>query len=549
MTSYWVMSIGFVRQKIAVATKQSSPRSLLARLAKTRLQQRQGAQSSTKTILHEYVDDPESFCRDFLVCNDPFGVAKPFELWEAQKRAARAVVKNRRVARRSGHKVGKSKLAAALVIWWCLTRGMARGILTAPTSRQVKKALWYEIRRFWIESPKLRLLMPEPALDPETGVRWDDGRELFGFTASSADMVSGPGGPNVFVVVDEASGVPRDVWEALQGIRAGGGKVFALGNPTQTSGWFYDAFHERRDGWDLDVISSKETPNYVSGEQLIPGLADREFEQEIRGDYGDDSPAYDVRVLGNFPKLVANAVIGLGAVELARLRWDDTDDDAATLELGIDVARFGDDESAVAARVGMKLFSPAYFEKERDIKAVVNGYNSIAVASMSVACMKALRKRGQLVRFKIDVTGGFGEPVAEQLRVLRDTGELEFPDQIEIIEVNFAGSSSDNEKYPVLRDELWFGGRAFFNAGGSMYQDSRLESELVAPTYAPDPKGRNKVEKKSDTKKRIGRSPDRADASLLAIYLGSVTPIEADDDDDLVEDEPRWGNYEGRGFG
>jgi len=207
------------------------------------------------SIVREYADDPEGFCRDFLICKDTLGVAQPFQLWEAQRKAACAVVKCRRVARRSGHKVGKSKLAAGLVIWWVCTRSMARGILTAPTSRQVKKALWFEIRRFWQESPKLREIMPEPALEPETGVRWSDGRELFGFTASSADKVSGPGGPAVFVVVDEASGVPRDVWEALQGIRAGGGKVLALGNPTQTSGWFYDAFNERRDGWDLDKIA------------------------------------------------------------------------------------------------------------------------------------------------------------------------------------------------------------------------------------------------------------------------------------------------------
>ncbi len=500
---------------------------LLAKLAKAKIRERAakadtGPKYDFDTILREYADDPEGFCRDWLVCKDTSGNANPFELWEQQRKAACAVVSCRRVARRSGHKVGKSKLAAGLAIWWSVTRAMARGILTAPTSRQVKKALWFEIRRFWQESPKLREIMPEPALEPETGIRWPDGRELFGFTASSADKVSGPGGPAVFVVVDEASGVPRDVWEALQGIRAGGGKVLALGNPTQTSGWFYDAFNERRDGWDLGKISSCDTPNYIENRQVIPGLADREFEEEIANDYGKDSAAYAVRVSGEFPKNVANAVIGLGLVELARMRWDEAEEDTTSpLELGVDVARFGDDDSACAARMGTKLFSPAWFEKERKIKAVVNGYNSIAVAGMVVQCLSVLLKPGRRARIKIDCTGGFGEPVAEQLRTLKQSKALgAFSDFVDILEVNFAGESSDPEKFPVIRDELWFGGRSFFSpeVGGSMYPDARLESELVAPTYAPDLKGRNKVEKKSETKKRIGRSPDRADAALLAIY-------------------------------
>jgi len=535
---------------LAIIGRVKALRKLGAELRQQRAERRASTERkrSFESILYEYAEDPEGFCREFLVFRDMLGKAQPFTMWEAQRKAALAVVKNRRVARRSGHKVGKSMLAAALFIWWTLTRGLARGILTAPTSRQVKKALWFEIRRFWQNSPKLRELMPEPALEPETGIRWTDGRELFGFTASSADKVSGPGGPAVFVVVDEASGVPRDVWEALQGIRAGGGKVLALGNPTQTSGWFYDAFHERRDGWDLDRISSRDTPNYVQNRQVIPGLADREFAEEIASDYGDDSPAYDVRVEGNFPKLVANAVVGLQMVELARLRWDDTEE-TGPLELGVDVARFGDDFSAVAGCRGLKLYTPAWFE-ERGIKAVVNGYNSVAVAGMVVQCLGVLRERGQRVRIKIDCTGGFGEPVAEQLRTLRDTGELGLlGEAIEIIEVNFAGESSDPEKYPVVRDELWFGMRAFFAAGGSLFPDSKLESELVAPTYAPDIKGRNKVEKKKDIKKRLGRSPDRADAAVLAVYTNVATPIEADDDEEYVEEEPRWGTSEGRGFG
>lgn len=473
----------------------------------------------------DYFNDPQGFCERFLRIRIGAELV-PFRLWAKQGQLAKAIAAFRRVACRSGHKVGKSALAAALAIWWACTRPSARVILTAPTSRQIKKAVWYEVRRFWANSPDLQKIMPAPGLDPETGVRWADGRELFGFSAENADAVSGPGGPEVFVVIDEGSGVSLEVWEALQGIRAGGGKVLALGNPTQTSGWFFDAFHEKREGWDLHAIASTETPNFVEGREVIPGLAGREFEQEIRDDYGVDSPTYALRVLGEFPQSVANAVIGLGMVESARKAWDGDLVEGNTVDLGVDVARFGDDDSAVAARVGYSLFSPAWFEREHGIKATVNGYDSVRVANLVVQCLSVLpvvngiRRR---VRIKIDCTGGYGEPVAAALRALQDRGELD--PEIEIYEVNYSSSSSDDTKFPVLRDELWFGARPWFREGGALYPDGRLEAELMAATYAPDAKGRNKVEPKKDIKKRLGRSPDRADAALLAIYEPPVRVV------------------------
>lgn len=492
---------------------------------------------SHSTVLTDYADRPAEFFVDILHTG----------LWTKQLDVAQAVLENRRTAVRSGHKIGKSKLAAGLGCWWSCTRGGARGMLTAPTSRQIKKAVWYEVRRYWQSSPELRRLMPEPAVAPDTGVRWHDGRELFGFSASNADNVSGPGGPEVLVIIDEGPGVPREVWEALQGIRAGGGKVLALGNPTQTSGWFFDAFHERRKGWRLFDVASTDTPNFIAGETVIPGLADRDFVQEVIDDYGEDSPQYAVRVAGQFPSNVADAVIGLGLIESSLKRWDDEeiDDKCDCVEIGVDVARFGDDDSAVAGRRGLRLYSPNYFEKglpkDKAFKAVVNGYDAVKVAGLAVRCVNALKRPGERARIKVDVTGGFGEPVCAMLDALRETNEID--ESISVVPVNFAGESSDPEIYPILRDELWFGGRKFFKEG-ALYKDPKAESELIAPTYEPDLKGRNKVEKKRDTKKRLGRSPDRADAILLAIYdagLGvrAVT---------LQAKASRWAGS-GRGFG
>ena len=446
--------------------------------------------------------------------------------------------------------MGKTELAAALLLWWCLTRPNARGIFTAPTLRQVEEALWAAVRRQAEQIQRRGYnILPDVALSPSTGVRWDDGRRLFGFTASHPDKVSGPSGANILFVLDEASGIEAGIWQAVQGILGGtdenSGRVLAIGNPTQPSGWFYDAFNEKRELWNEPIrISSAESPNVISGVATVPGLATRTWVREMAEEYGEDSPIYQVRVLGDFPTNSANQVIGLGLIESALSRWGSDDLGGIELDLGVDVARFGDDDSCITGRRGLSLYSPRWFEKEAGVKACVNGYDSKKVSGLVLQCMRALRRQGERCRIKIDAAGGYGGAVADELCAQQEAGELD--EFISIIEVNVSEVSSEPEKYPIIRDELWFGGRKFFQRGGAIYPDPKLEAELIAPIYAPTPKGQFKVEKKEDTKKRLGRSPDRADSALLAIYEPGIGMREVE----LPVVVPsRWGDSSSRGFG
>jgi hypothetical protein len=200
------------------------------------------------------------------------------------------------------------------------------------------------------------------------------------------------------------------------------------------------------------------------------------------------------------------------------------------------------------------LYSPLWFEKERDIKAVVKGYDAMAVTGVVLQCMRALRRPGgpgehdEVVRIKIDSAGGYGTAVVDMLRYLQDEGKTPGLDaRVQIIEVNVGEASTEPEKYPRLRSEVWFSGRKFLKAGGAMYPDPGLEHELIAPIYKVTPKGQLEVEQKKDTKKRLGRSPDRADSALLAIYEAESVPV-----NDVMQPivvESRWANSRGRGFG
>src|SRR5688500_3478877 len=138
---------------------------------------------STSTVLHQYRDAPVGWCRDVAGRS----------LWLRQAQVAQSVADFIRTLVASGHKTGKTELAALLVAWWVTTRVDGRAIATAPTSRQVKQALWRALRRLWrsLENAGVHL-MPEPPTDPGTGINWPDGRQILGFAADNPDNVSGP---------------------------------------------------------------------------------------------------------------------------------------------------------------------------------------------------------------------------------------------------------------------------------------------------------------------------------------------------------------------
>ncbi|MGF2076095.1 hypothetical protein, partial [Enterococcus casseliflavus] len=75
-------------------------------------------------------------------------------------------------------------------------------------------------------------------------------------------------------------------------------------------------------------------------------------------------------------------------------------------------------------------------------------------------------------------------------------------------EINSSEKADDEEAYPNLRSQLWFAAQLFLKEGGSLPENADLESQLLAPIYTFDAKGRRKVESKADIKLRIGESPD-----------------------------------------
>lgn len=448
-----------------------------------------------------YRDDPVGFIERVL------GV----RLWARQREIARGVARHKRVAVRSGHKVGKSTLLVGLALWWVCTRADGRVVMTSASARQVRAILWRELRKLYRGAQ--RAIGGTLHKVPEAGLQFDDGREVTGFSTKEPEKAAGVSGAELLYLIDEASGVPDEIFEAIEGNRAGGAHLVMFSNPTRTEGYYFDAFHRAAAFWLRFHVSSEETPNVASGRMDVPGLATREWVEEKREEWGEDSPLYQVRVRGNFPAQASNAVIGLGLVLDAVRRWKDARRDpepADRLELGVDVARTGDDESVVYPRRGARAYPPRAFR----------GLDGPDLAGQVLLVAAELARPGEVPLVKIDANGVGASPYDALARSAA----------VETVAVVASEASALPDEYVNLRAELAFGLRGWLQGGGQLPDHGKTQADLVTVHFAFDGKNRLKVESKDEIKKRLKRSPDYGDALALAVYA----PRDLGADDDLL---------------
>jgi phage terminase large subunit len=159
-----------------------------------------------------------------------------------------------------------------------------------------------------------------------SATRLDLGPDWFaiGWSTDRPERFQGQHAEHLLLIVDEASGVDQGLFEAAQGfLTAEGARLLLIGNPTQLSGEFFDAFHTKRAAYNLISVSAFDTPAFTGEEvpaEVLRALPTVEWVDEMRALYGEDSPLWDVRVLGEFPVHADNTILALGAIEQARAR-------------------------------------------------------------------------------------------------------------------------------------------------------------------------------------------------------------------------------------
>ncbi|NQU96593.1 MAG: hypothetical protein HQ548_02965, partial [Chloroflexi bacterium] len=260
-----------------------------------------------------------------------------------------AVRDHGRVAVRSCNGSGKTYVAAHVVLWWLMCFPDAMVITTAPTEHQVRDVLWREIRRAYRGHEDLingKLL--------RTSLELGDKHYAQGLSTDQPERFQGFHEGHILFVVDEASGVREGIFEAIEGsMTSAGAKTLLLGNPSALSGTFYEVFHRRRELWHTIHISGFDTPNLREGCVVMPALVTPKWVEEAKINWGEDSPMYQVRVLGEFPSEAEDTLIPLrlieGAAEAEEAVPPVGDE---PVEIGVDVARFGADRTVICVRRG-----------------------------------------------------------------------------------------------------------------------------------------------------------------------------------------------------
>lgn len=449
-----------------------------------------------KTLLNRYRDNPPLYCSEVL----------GFTAWDLQADVMNAIPHNRFTATRSGHKIGKSSLAAGIALWWMSTRNKARVILSAPAGHQVKNIIWREVKDLYNRAKEKGTPVGGRCYeDYHNGVKLADGREIIGLTTKEDTSFAGISSPNLLYIIDEASGFPQHIFDSLFGNLFGGGNVLLLGNPTRTVGTFYKAFHEEEvegleQTWKCLHIRSTDTPNFHGG--CIPGLADPDFlERFAKKQWGEGTPAWKVRILGEFPEGDADQVVFLVLIRTAKARHEKVSGDGLLIG-GLDPARFGHDSSKLCLRRGKKHLA--------QITLPVG--DGPTVAQAAVKEISRFSHSFELPELRVDEIG-IGSSVLDSLRRMK-----ELKDKVYAIGLNSASNAINFKKFHRLRDELWFSARQWLEDGGTLLAHDELEEDLTAPTYLFDGNGRYLVESKDSIKEKIGRSPDDGDAFCLCVW-------------------------------
>jgi hypothetical protein len=448
--------------------------------------------ATTELAAHDLIAaDPVRFCERVL----------GFAPWSKQREILESVRDHPRTAVRSCHGVGKTAAAAHVVLWFLAAYPGCRVISTAPTERQLRDQLWAEIRMALQRAPAG--FFPKPTLTRlDAGVNW----YAEGISTDTPGRFAGHHAPNLLLVVDEASEIDEDIYRASEGFQtAEGARVLLIGNPTALSGQFYRAFHSERAAWHQIHISAYDSPN-LTGEsvpaEVSRALIRKGWPDERRAEWGEDSGDYRFRVLGEFPSQADTQVIGLKLIEEAIARTDVIPPRSVDeIVISCDVARFGADETVIAERVG----------NEARIARCHRGKDTMQTTGIIMELRRDLALRVGDCVVVVD-EAGVGGGVVDRLRELG----------VRVQDFNGARRANDPLQFLNRRSEGWFQLLAAL-PGIRLAEDPQLTADLVAPTFGYASSGHRVVEPKEKTKQRLGRSPDRADALIMAFAGGPQT--------------------------
>jgi phage terminase large subunit len=441
--------------------------------------------------------------------------------WDTPAAILRAVFRpNSRVAVKACHASSKTFTAADAVLLALMLEGDV--LTTAPTWEQVKTVLWGQIRRAIFDG---RMPVREWGEVSQTEIRLPTGEVALGLSTNEGVRFQGwHARPDSFLLVifDEAPGVRPDIYEAVEGISAGGDvRLLLLGNPIIASGPFYDIYAGDSPGWQRFTIDAFDTPNLrgLGLPELLaldereldvserPYLVTRRWVRDHYREWGEDHPLWQSRVRGQFPLQSEDALLSLAWLEGAANRPRSVTA-GIPVQAGLDVAGPGEDETVLTIRQGGTILHQqawAQADPRGEVIATVRPY----APAMDL--------------FNVDSVGlGYGMYLH-----LKDT----FGDRVKPVNVGMSPTNKkrlDDTKFLDLKAEMYWNLRDWFSGGtvaglrqgrDERGREQRALSQLASIRYGHDHEGRVWIEPKDKALKRGVKSPDWAESTALAFWV------------------------------
>lgn len=405
------------------------------------------------------------------------------DLWSRQAEIAESVRDNSRTSVRSASAVGKTLVSACITLWFLCAFRPATVLTTGKSFRQIKEQLWREIR-----AKHAQAKIPIGGEITQTSLTLADNWFAFGFSTDEPDRITGFHNKHVLVIVDEACGVSDEVYGAIENpLAAGFTRLLLLGNPTQSVGKFRDSFASPI--YKGFHISAFDTPSFT-GEGDYPFLISKEYVEQKREEWGEDNPLYEVYIKGDFPSGETDRLIPFGLAETAIYR-DIKPDKEDIIAIGVDTARFGEDENALYVRRGNKVIDKAFWKKS-DTEATIGHIVHI------------LKEYEGAV---VNIDEGYNPGVVDGLKAQHYT----------VNGISFQGKPKNSKLYANIRAEMFWNLADKFKAGDIQIPNDKL---LLKQLTDIKKKPLNRydqiiIESKDDMKARGLKSPDRADALAL----------------------------------
>lgn len=410
------------------------------------------------------------------------------------------------IAVASGHGIGKTAFVAWIMLWSICTYPDMKGVVTAETKNQLITKTWSELHKWhhlclfrdWFE------VAAESIFSTQPGHKYTWRIDAIPWNENNTDAFQGlhNQGKRILVLFDEASVIAQKIYEVTKGALTDKDTQIIwciFGNPTRPDGPFFDAFHKSRHRWITYNIDSR-TVKITNKEQL----------QEYVDDYGEDSDFVKVRVRGVFPSASAKQFINREDVDAAMNRDVGQVNYSRTVAiLGVDVAREGDDRSAIATKIGRDCTMPL---------KVFRGLDGPQLGMQVLMYANELKQKGiPRVYINLDYTGVGASPY-DWLK-----------DKVQHLNKVISASQSTNpQRWANKRAEMWDKMRDFIRDDGVIPKSEELAEDLCIPEKLIDQKGRLLLESKDSMKRRGMNSPDTADALALCFAIPIQEYIEDD---------------------